>query len=71
LDETKKTWDEWLSEQGPALTLVALQWCASTADAEDAVQEGFMRFWRSRKTARDPHGYLFACVRNAAHDFGR
>lgn len=42
-----------------------------STDAEDAVQEGFLKFWKSRKQARDELAYLYACVRTAAMDIGR
>src|SRR5687768_624030 len=61
-------WKLWLDEHGPALVLLARQWVATHADAEDVVQEAFVRFWRSRKDAIDPAAYLFACVRNGARD---
>src|SRR2546423_12649930 len=64
-------WRESLAERGPALLLLARQWSATRADAEDAVQEGFVRFWRSRQRARDQIAYLFACVRTAAMEIGR
>ena len=61
-------WRDALARHGPALVLFARQWAASTADAEDAVQDGFVRFWRSRHRSRDPVPYLYACVRSAAID---
>jgi RNA polymerase sigma factor (sigma-70 family) len=64
-------WREQLARHGPALLLLARQWSATSADAEDAVQEGFVRFWRSRERARDEIAYLFACVRTAAMEIGR
>lgn len=66
-----REWAQWLGRHGPALLLLARQWVPSPADAEDAVQDGFLRFWRSRDTADDPAAYLFACVRSAALDFVR
>lgn len=51
--------------------LFARQWAASHADAEDAVQEGFVRFWRSRDRAEDPTAYLYACVRSVAIEMTR
>src|SRR5262249_4152222 len=40
-------------------------------DAEDVVQEAFVRFWRSRGSVADPVAYLFACVKNCALDWQR
>ncbi len=64
-------WADWLDERGPALVLFARQWVASRADAEDIVQEGFLRFWRSRSKALDPIAYLYACVRRCALEWLR
>lgn len=65
-------WASLLDECGPALALFARQWADSRADAEDAVQEAFVRFWRSgRHRVRDPRPYLFACVKTAAMDLRR
>lgn len=64
-------WQEWLGRHGAALVLFARQWSATAADAEDAVQDGFVKFWRSRSAARDEVAYLYACVRGAAMDLGR
>jgi RNA polymerase sigma-70 factor (ECF subfamily) len=60
-----------LRRHGPALLLFARQWSASQADAEDALQAGFVRFWETRRRARDEVVYLYACVRTAAMDIGR
>jgi len=64
-------WRQWLDRHGPALVLFARQWSATRADAEDAVQNGFLKFWRTRDTAREALPYLYACVRTAAMDLGR
>ena len=64
-------WSGWLDRHGPALLLLARQWAPSHADAEDVVQEAFVRFWRSRDRARDPLAYLFACVKSSARDWVR
>ena len=58
-------WTAWLDAHGPALVLFARQRVPGRADAEDVVQEAFLRFWRSRQRAVDPAAYLFACVRSA------
>jgi RNA polymerase sigma-70 factor (ECF subfamily) len=70
-DDEPDRWRQWLDRHGPALVLFARQWSATRADAEDAVQSGFLRFWRTRETAREPLPYLYACVRTAAMDLGR
>jgi RNA polymerase sigma-70 factor (ECF subfamily) len=64
-------WRDWLARHGPALVLFARQWSANSADAEDAVQSGFIRFWKTRSQARDELAYLYSCVRTAAMDLGR
>jgi RNA polymerase sigma-70 factor (ECF subfamily) len=64
-------WTDWLDRHGAALVLFARQWVSSRDDAEDAVQEGFVRFWRSRHRATDPVAYLYACVRRCILDLRR
>lgn len=70
-NDDSRRWHDWLNQHGPALLLLARQWSATCSDAEDALQDGFVRFWRSRSKARDELAYLFACVRSAALDRGR
>jgi RNA polymerase sigma-70 factor (ECF subfamily) len=64
-------WTVWLEQHGAALVLFARQWVGSRADAEDIVQEAFVRFWRSRQRVAQPVGYLFACVKRCALDWQR
>ncbi|MDB5354676.1 MAG: polymerase sigma factor, sigma-70 family [Phycisphaerales bacterium] len=64
-------WRELLARHGPGLVLFARQWVSSATDAEDAVQDGFIRFWQARSRARADVGYLYACVRTAAMDLSR
>ena len=47
----------------------ARQWVPHRADAEDVVQEGFVRFWRSRERATDPAAYLYGCVKHCILDW--
>ena len=63
--------DTWLDQYGSALLLMARQLISGRSDAEDVVQEAFIRFWRSRHRVVDPAAFLFACVRNCALDFRR
>jgi RNA polymerase sigma-70 factor (ECF subfamily) len=69
--ESPDEWAVWLDRHGPALVLLARQWVAPRADAEDVVQDAFVRFWRSRHRAADPAAYLYACVKRSALDWQR
>jgi RNA polymerase sigma-70 factor (ECF subfamily) len=64
-------WATWLDRHGPALVLLARQRVASRVDAEDVVQEAFVRFWRSRHRATDPVAFLYTCVRRCSLDWQR
>jgi RNA polymerase sigma-70 factor (ECF subfamily) len=64
-------WEEWLRRHGPALLLAARQWVSRQADAEDVVQEAFLRFWRCRDRAADPAAYLYACAKRCALEWHR
>jgi RNA polymerase sigma-70 factor, ECF subfamily len=58
----------WLREHGPKLLAFAHQCVGCRTDAEDVLQEAFLRFWQHRETARDPLLYLYRCIRNVAVD---
>jgi RNA polymerase sigma-70 factor (ECF subfamily) len=71
LTQNAEPWRRWLEQHAAALVLFARQWSATQADAEDAAQSGFLKFWRTRSKARDELAYLYTCVRSAAMDIGR
>ncbi|MDP6634316.1 MAG: sigma-70 family RNA polymerase sigma factor [Phycisphaerae bacterium] len=68
MDHDYGLWSAWLDEHGPALVLLARQWTESHAEAEDVVQDAFVRFWPKRASARNARAYMYACVRTAAMD---
>ncbi|MBL7221801.1 MAG: sigma-70 family RNA polymerase sigma factor [Phycisphaerae bacterium] len=68
MDHDYGQWSAWLDEHGPTLVLLARQWTESHAEAEDVVQDAFVRFWPKRASARDARAYLYSCVRSAAMD---
>ncbi len=61
-------WTAWFDQHAAPLVLFAQQIVARRCDAEDAVQEGFVRFWKHRGGTREPVAYLYACVRSCALD---
>ena len=67
----EEEWTVWLDRHGPVLVLLARQRVAGHADAEDVVQEAFVRFWRARHRASDPLAFLYTCVRRCALDWQR
>jgi RNA polymerase sigma-70 factor, ECF subfamily len=63
-------WKECFSQLAPGLVLFARQWVQSRADAEDIVQEAFVRFWRRQHSIQN-RGLLFATVRSISLDLLR
>jgi RNA polymerase sigma-70 factor (ECF subfamily) len=66
------TWKNWFEAHGPKLLLCARQWTRSFADAEDVVQEAFVRYWRhQRQLPGEPQALLVTSIRRAAIDLAR
>lgn len=66
------SWKTWFELHGPKLLLCARQWTRSIADAEDVVQEAFVRFWRhQRQLGSEPLGLVLVSIRRAAFDLAR
>lgn len=66
------SWKAWFELYGPKLLLCARQWTGCAADAEDVVQEAFVRFWRGqRHLGGDPMPLLVTSARRAAFDLAR
>ena len=65
-------WKEWFEAHGPRLLLCARQWCRSLADAEDVLQDAFVRYWRrQRHLPGEPGALLVTSIRRAALDRSR
>lgn len=67
---TDEDWRVCFDQLGPGLVLFARQWVRSAADAEDIVQEAFVRFWRKQHSIQN-RALLFATVRSIALDLLR
>src|SRR5207244_5913781 len=67
---THEDWKVFFSELAPGLVLFARQWVRSAPDAEDVVQEAFVRFWRRNLSIKN-RALLYAAVRSAALDLIR
>ena len=66
------SWKDWFDAYGPKLLLCARHWTRTLADAEDVVQEAFVRYWRhQRQLPGDPQALLLTSVRRAALDLAR
>ena len=66
MEKPETNWTDWFNFHGPRLLLFARQWAGGHNEAQDIMQEAFMRFWQARERARDPAAYMYACVRNCA-----
>ncbi len=68
-------WKLWFQRYGPRLLLCARQWTRSLADAEDIVQDAFLRYWRRQRHLGGDDGeslpLLLTSVRRAALDRAR
>ena len=66
------SWRQWFHQHGPRLLLCARLWTRSLADAEDVVQEAFVRYWcHQRHLEGEPQPLLITSIRRAAVDLGR
>ena len=65
-----ENWKVCFAEHGPGLVLFARQFVRSVADAEDIVQDAFVRFWRKEHSIEN-RALLFATVRSVALDLLR
>ena len=65
-----ENWRNCFAEVAPGLLLFARQWVQSSADAEDIVQDAFVKFWRRNHDIAN-RGLLYAAVRSLALDFIR
>jgi RNA polymerase sigma-70 factor (ECF subfamily) len=68
MSDRSEDWTEWIDRHGAVLLLFARQWVSIRSDAEDVVQEAFVRFWRRRDDVAEPLGYLYASVKHCALD---
>ncbi|MGI8891074.1 MAG: RNA polymerase sigma factor [Chthoniobacterales bacterium] len=64
---TEEDWKTCFTEWGPSLLLFARRWTDSRAEAEDVVQDAFVRFWRQQR-ALGNRALLYAMVRSTALD---
>lgn len=65
-------WQAWLQANGRRLLLCAQQWTNSLADAEDVLQEAFVRYWKhQRHLGGSPEALIITSIRRAAIDHGR
>ena len=67
---THEDWKACFAELAPGLVLFARQFVRSAADAEDIVQEAFVRFWRKQHPIEN-RALLFATVRSISLDLLR
>ncbi len=67
---THENWKTCFAEAAPGLVLFARQFVRSASDAEDIVQDAFVKFWRKQHPI-DNRALLFATVRSTAFDLLR
>lgn len=71
-EHEQQGWKHWIEAHGPRLLLCARQWTRSLADAEDVLQEAFVRYWRHQQhLPGDRTALLVTSIRRAAIDLAR
>ncbi|MGF1578598.1 MAG: RNA polymerase sigma factor [Gemmataceae bacterium] len=71
MNDIEDIWREVFERHAAALVLYVRQWTETFADAEDVVQDAFVKMIRKRVRPDDSSAYLFAAARNAAIDHHR
>ena len=66
----EEDWKVCFAQLGPGLVLFARQFVRTSADAEDIVQDAFVRFWRKQHSIEN-RALLYATVRSVALDLLR
>ena len=70
--ETEPIWKSWFARHGAKLLLFARQQARNPHDAEDLVQEAFVRIWRLYgHTGEVAPGLVYRAVRRLAIDWAR
>jgi RNA polymerase sigma-70 factor, ECF subfamily len=69
--ENTPDWPAFIGRYGPVALLYARQLTRTYADAQDALHDGFLRFWAHPNASLDAQALFFACVRTAALDLSR
>ncbi|MEO0039806.1 MAG: polymerase sigma factor SigW [Verrucomicrobiota bacterium] len=68
----EQDWRAWFAEHGARLRLIARQWTRGEADADDVLQEAFVRFWKhQRHLPGNPNALVVTSIRRAALDLLR
>ena len=65
------TWKDYFDQWGPALLLFARQQASNPADAEDIVQEAFVKVWKKYGHEKTSKALLYSAVRTTAIDYSR
>ena len=69
--DTSATWKDYFDQWAPALLLFARQQASNPGDAEDIVQEAFVKVWKKYGHAKTTKALLYSAVRTTAIDFSR
>ena len=69
---TEPIWKSWFARHGAKLLMFARQQARNPADAEDLLQEAFVRIWRLYgHTGEVPPGLVYRAIRRLAIDWAR
>jgi len=69
--DTSASWKDYFDQWAPALLLFAKQQAYNPAEAEDIVQEAFVKVWKKYGHAKITKALPYSTVRTTAIDFSR